>query len=363
MLIDDFISDKPVIIYDLHEAKTFVVRYLKEFDDIVLVKRQLEIADYLVETEKGTMAVERKRAGDFLTSIKDGRLFEQIENLTEYEDARILVEGAIFTSTKNGRCYAVDSLGRALNPNASTRSQPRTMWSTQYFVHPHALISIFEKIQDMGIKVIFTGSAYDTADTLHFWATRGEKREYLSIRQKKKVFTDFDRQLFLISGLTGISTKRAESLLKEFGTPMRVFNAFLEYSPKKFPVEGIGEKTVNQIRRVLTKNLLEIEPKKMIEHEFRERVEELRKIVSHMEEDLKRKKVPVLKEILRKRGLRVSGRKSELIERLLSDMSLEERIDIPLFIKKYEKMLEAKTDFQKIPEDLEKMYKEFKKRK
>jgi ERCC4-type nuclease len=360
MLIDDFIGDKPVIVYDVHEANTFVVRYLKKFDDISLVKRHLEIADYLIETEKGTMAVERKRAGDFLTSIKDGRLFEQIENLVEYEDPRIILEGSIFTSVRNGRCYSVDSLGKPLNIKSTARSQPRTIWSTQHFVHPHALVSIFEKIQDMGVKIVSTGSAYDTADTLHFWATRSEKREYLSIRQKRKTFSDLDKQLFLISGLTGISTRRAQTLLGKFGTPMRVFNAFLEYSPKKFPVEGIGEKTASEIRRILTTNLLDVKPKRMVEYEFRERVEELRKILTHTEDDLRRKKVPTLKEILKKRGLKVSGTKEELIRRLLDDMSLEERVDVSLFIKKYEELLKTKTEFQNIPHDLRLMYEKFK---
>jgi ERCC4-type nuclease len=360
MLLDEFIEGKPVIVYDIREAKSFVVRALKKFEDITLIRRQLEIADYLVQTEKGTMAVERKRAGDLLNSIKDGRLFEQIENLLEYDDPRIIIEGAIFTSAKNGRCYSIDTLGKVLNIRARARSQPRTMWSTQYFVHPHALISIFEKIQDLGIKVIYTGSAYDTADILRHWATRGKRGEYLSIRQKRKTFTDLDRQLFLISGLMGISTKRAEALLREFGTPMRVFNAFLEYSPKKFPVEGIGEKTASEIRRVLTTNILDVKPKRMIEYEFREGIEELRKMLTHAEDDLKRKKVPVLKEILKKRGLKVGGTKGELIRRLLGDMSVEERVDVPLFIEKYEKLLETKTEFQNIPEDLQKVYEKFK---
>ncbi|MDP6459652.1 MAG: ERCC4 domain-containing protein, partial [Candidatus Hydrothermarchaeota archaeon] len=260
MLLDNFIDEKPVVVYDTREAKSFVVRYLKKFEDVTIVKRPLEIADYLVQTSGKTIAAERKRASDFLSSVSDGRLFTQVEHLLEYEDPRLILEGAIFTSSKSGRCYSIDTLGKALNVKRRARTQPRTMWSTQFFIHPHAFTSIFKKIQDLGITIIPTGSAYDTADLLRYWATRGDKREYLSIRRKSKVYTDLDKQLFLVSGLIGVSTKRAEALLKKFGTPMRVFNAFLEYSPKKFPVEGVGEKTAGEIKKLLTTSMVNTKP-------------------------------------------------------------------------------------------------------
>jgi ERCC4-type nuclease len=65
MLLDNFIDGKPVVVYDIREARSFVVRYLKGFEDVTIVKRPLEIADYLVQTSGKTIAVERKRASDF----------------------------------------------------------------------------------------------------------------------------------------------------------------------------------------------------------------------------------------------------------------------------------------------------------
>ncbi len=361
MLLDDFMSNKPVIVYDTHEARTFVVRYLKEFKDVTVIERPLDIADYLVQTSGGTIAVERKRASDFLTSISDGRLFTQLEHLLEYEDARIILEGAIFTSSKSGRCYSIDTLGKVLNPRRSARTQPRTMWSTQFFVHPHALTSIFKKIQDMGIAIIPMGSAYDTADILRFWATKGETKEYLTIRHKKEKTSDLDKQLFLLAGLIGVGTKRAEELLKKFGTPMRIFNAFLEYSPKKFPVEGIGEKTVAEIKKMLTTNLLDVQPSRLIEHEFREDLEDLGEILHRTENELKGKTIPELKEIARQKNLRLAGTKGELVKRILATMGDAEKIDIPLFLKKYEQLLKMKTEFQNVPQHLQKVYEWFRK--
>ncbi len=360
MLMDDFVGGKPVIVYDAREVRTFVVRYLKQFEDITAVERSLEIADYLVQSSRGTIAVERKRASDFLSSIRDGRLFTQIEHLLEYEHPKLILEGAIFTSSQGGRCYSIDNIGKTINPKHSHRTQPRTMWSTQFFVHPHAFISIFEKIQDMGITIVPTGSAYDTADIMRFWATQGEKKEYLSIRQKQKVFTDLDRQLFLISGLTGISTKRAEALLKHFGTPMRVFNSFLEYSPKKYPVDGIGEKTTDEIRKILVSNLVNVQPSRLIEYEFMDVVNELEAILHAKENELKEKTMPELKEVAKRKGLRTSGTKGELIARILETLREEEKVDAPVFLQKYDNLLKMKTEFHQVPEHLQEAYEKLK---
>ncbi len=360
MLMDDFLGSKPVIVYDSRESRTFVVRYLKQFEDVTAVERSLEIADYLVQTSEGTIAVERKRASDFLSSIRDGRLFTQIEHLLEYERPKLIMEGAIFTSAQGGRCYSIDNIGKTINPKHSHRTQPRTMWSTQFFVHPHAFISIFEKIQDMGITIVPTGSAYDTADIMRFWATQGEKKEYLSIRHKQKVFTDLDRQLFLISGLTGISTKRAEALLKHFGTPMRIFNSFLEHSPKKYPVDGIGEKTAEEIRRILSTNLLDVQPSRLIEYEFKDAIAHLEAILHAAENDLRARTIPDLKELAKKKGLRLSGTKGELVARILATMRDDEKVDVPMFLQKYENLLKMKTEFHSVPRHLEEAYEKLK---
>ncbi len=361
MLLDPYVSDKPVIVYDTNEARTHVIRYLKKYEDITVVKRPLEIADYLVQTAEGTIAVERKRASDFLSSISDGRLFTQLENLLEYEDPRLILEGAVFTNCKGGRCLTIDSVGKSLHKKKSARSQPRTVWSTQFWVHPHAFTSIYKKVQDMGIRIVPTGSVHDTADILHFWATQGERGEHLSIRLKPKTFTDLDKQLYLIAGIPGVNTKRAEALLKEFGTPMAVFNSFMEYPAKRYPVGGIGGKTVGEIRRILTKNIVEGAPRRMIEHEFKSGVAELLAILHQKENELKGMTIPQLKEELRKRGLKLGGRKGELVERLLETIPEDERVDIPLFMEKFEELEKSKTEFQAIPRKLRSAYRRFKK--
>ncbi|RMF88799.1 MAG: hypothetical protein D6733_07795 [Methanobacteriota archaeon] len=356
MLLDDYIHDRPVVVYTPNEKRAHVIRYLREYGDISVVERQLEIADYLVQSSEGTIAVERKKASDFLSSIKDGRLFTQIEHLQSYDDARIILEGAIFTKAKMGACFCIDTIGKPLNKKKGARTQPMTTWAARHFIHPHSLTSIFKKIQDSGITIIPSGGAYDTADLLHFWATRGEKKEQLEIRRKVKTETDYERQLFILAGLPGIGAVQAEELLRTYGTPMHVFSAFLDHPPNRFPVKGIGEKKVKKIRELLTANLLEVERQRLIEHEFKENVEELYRIINAKEAELKAMTVAELKPLLRERGLKVTGTKKALIERLLDSMELEEKVDIKRFTERYERLKSMKERHQQIPRDLSLFY-------
>jgi len=368
-LLDAYIEGKPVVIYDTREKRTFVIRYLKEFKDIALVEKQLEIADYLVQSNKGTIAIERKTATDFLNSIRDGRIFEQIEALKEYEDARIILEGGIFTHAKTKVCFTIDSIGKALNAKFKSRTQPRTVWATRFFVNPHALTAIFRKIQDEGIKIIPSGSAYDTADLLRFWATYAEEREkQILIRNKPKTEDEFTNQVFMVAGLPGIGSKQAEALLKTFGTPMHVFSAFLSYDPNRFPVDGIAEIKIKKIKEVLTKNLAEAHEKTVLEHEIREKINGLRNLMRRREIELEKMSMEEIKPLLKERKLKLAGKRGELIERLLSSLELWEKADIDNFVKNYEVLLKTKSDMQTsdsytqwvIPEEIEKFYKKVK---
>jgi ERCC4-type nuclease len=356
MLLDDYIHDKPVVVYDPNEKRAHVIRYLRKFEDVVIVERPLEIADYLVQSSEGTIAIERKKASDFLSSITDGRLFTQIEHLQGYEDARIILEGAIFTKVKMGACFCIDTLGKPFNKRKGARTQPMTTWATRHFIHPHSLTSIFKKIQDSGIAIIPSGSAYDTADLLHFWATKGEKTEQLEIRRKVKTETDYDRQLFIIAGLPGIGAVQATELLKTYGTPMHVFSAFLDHSPRNFPIKGLGEKKVKKISDLLTKNLLEVQRKRMIEHELKERVGELYTLLNAKESELNKMRVDEIKSLLKERNLKVGGKKIELIKRLLDSMDAEEKVDIKRFIDVYDTVKKTKARHHQIPRDLSLFY-------
>lgn len=80
----------PTIICDYREGKTKIPEILKNLGCKVEAKN-LEIGDYLTE---GNVCIERKTFQDFVSSIVDGRLFNQIRELKEkYEKSIIVIEG------------------------------------------------------------------------------------------------------------------------------------------------------------------------------------------------------------------------------------------------------------------------------
>ncbi|MEM2972219.1 MAG: ERCC4 domain-containing protein [Candidatus Bathyarchaeia archaeon] len=90
---------KPTVFADVRES-------LDVKDSLVelgcqVVERVLAPADYVVSEG---YAIERKELHDFFRSIFDGRLFEQIERLTEaYENPLLVVEGDVIKAVKSIR--------------------------------------------------------------------------------------------------------------------------------------------------------------------------------------------------------------------------------------------------------------------
>ena len=82
------------VIVDEREKGSEVPKYLKRLG-LHIVYQLLPVGDYLISPK---CAVERKTAEDFVKSIYDGRLFEQLRKLTdEYETAILLVEGDLYS--------------------------------------------------------------------------------------------------------------------------------------------------------------------------------------------------------------------------------------------------------------------------
>jgi Fanconi anemia group M protein len=179
----------------------------------------LIFGDYVLSDR---IVVERKVLNDFVKSIIDKRLFQQLKQMREnFEKPILIIEG-------EGSLYGY------LNPN----------------VIRGALAAI---TVDLGIPILWTKDLADTAGILYWIARReqfDEKRE-VSLRNKKSPDTIEEMQEFLISGLPDISLIRAKQLLKHFKKPENLFNASVDDLKK---VKGIGEKIAKNIRKVLEKS-------------------------------------------------------------------------------------------------------------
>ena len=206
------------VLVDNRESQSSVLRELKG-KDILVLEQQLEIGDYICSDRVG---IERKRIDDFLASIKDQRLFRQIENLTKcFERPLLILEG---------------------NPE---------LLFLERNIHPNVIRGVLASLAiDYKIPIIWTQNAEETAKQIFWIAYREQVKEKrgVQIRSNKKASSLSEEQEYLIAGLPGISTTRARQLLKKFKTPEKVFTAT---EKRLLKLEGFGEKRIRKLKEVL----------------------------------------------------------------------------------------------------------------
>ncbi len=183
-----------------------------------VIERTISPADYVFSEE---CAVERKEFKDFLSSIYDGRLFEQTQRLSAvYENAYLVVEGAV---------------AQGLNeiPN------PLVFWG-----------ALAKVVSERNISIIFTLNENHTAMFLHSLAKKLQEKnkKKIVVRHKPKFYTLRQKQLFAVQSLPNIGSRRAENLLKRFRSVRNVFTASVK---DLLSIEGLGKKTVSKIKELL----------------------------------------------------------------------------------------------------------------
>ncbi|ASJ15611.1 DEAD/DEAH box helicase [Thermococcus chitonophagus] len=204
------------VVVDSRELRSEVVKRLKTLG-VKLEFKTLDVGDYIVSED---VAIERKSANDFIQSIIDGRLFDQVKRLKEaYPRPIVIVEGQL---------YGIRN------------------------VHPNAIRGAIAAVTvDFGVPVIFSSNPEETAQYIFLIAKREqeEKEKEVRIRSEKKALTLAERQRLIVEGLPHVSATLAKRLLRHFGTVERVFTAS---EAELMKVDGIGEKIAREIRKVIT---------------------------------------------------------------------------------------------------------------
>ena len=200
------VKEKPIII-DSREKNSLVYSELIALGLKVEFKN-LKVADYLVRD----VAIERKTVNDFINSMKNRRLIKQLEELQQYENRLLIIEGIdeqeLYTDSE-------DWIG--MHPN-----------SIRGF-----LLSILLKYR---VPIIFTKNYEDTAKFISVLYKRKGDAE-ISLNVKKKSLNKKQQLEFLIEGFPGIGPKTARKLLKKFKTIKEIINASQEELK-----EAIGKK-------------------------------------------------------------------------------------------------------------------------
>lgn len=203
------------IVVDEREKKSGIPKLLKSTGLNVEITT-LSIGDYIVGPET---VVERKSISDLLSSIFDGRLFDQCDRLKEhFKYPVLLMEGD------------VDEIGNMTeNP----------------FIFYGAVSTIALEFK---IPVIPTPNADHTVKLLISMCSKKGLSKGPFLKKIKKSNDVQKQQLSFLASLPGVGEKLAVRMLERFETPLDVVTASTADLAK---VSGLGSARAKKIKKVL----------------------------------------------------------------------------------------------------------------
>ena len=211
--LEKFVPEKQVVavLADHREKSNKIVKELIDLG-VSVKTAQLETADYLLS---GKVGVELKKVPDFVASIIDGRLLDQVRNLRKnFEKAVLIIEG-------EEDIYAIRK------------------------VHANAIRGMLSSIVlDFQVPVLYTKNPKDTAGLLAVMAKREQDKGRDFTYHDRKRHTVKEQQEFLVSSLPNIGVQTARLLLENFSSIKNLVNASKEEITS---IKGVGEKTADNL--------------------------------------------------------------------------------------------------------------------
>jgi len=154
--------------------------------------QELKVGDYIVKD----VVIERKTISDFRASMINNHLHKQIEELQQYENKLLIIEGI-----DEEEIYPENN---TINPNALRGF----------------LLSIIMKYK---LPTIFSRNPEDTAKFISVLSKKqtGE----ISLNAVKKTLNKKEQMQFILESFSGIGPKNAKKLLEKFSTLQNIFSA------------------------------------------------------------------------------------------------------------------------------------------
>ena len=210
-------NSKIVIFADTREDSE-LIKYLYK-PDVLLQIRNLSVGDFVVGDE---IVIERKTTTDFLNSLIDGRLFNQLLDMKiNYASPLLIIEG------RQEDLYAVRN------------------------IHKNAVFGTLASIAlTYKIPILFTADAKETAELIYLIAKREQqgKNKDIKLRFGKKGLTLAEQQRFIVESFPNVGPTLAKALLKHFKSIKNIANASVAELTK---VPNLGKKKAEQIKKVL----------------------------------------------------------------------------------------------------------------
>ena len=214
------VKDKIKIFADYREKGSGIIKELIEMD-VELKLESFPNSDYILSSRVG---VEYKTVEDFVQSIIDGRLLQQIKNLKNNFERPLLIIGGVED------IYSVRN------------------------VHANAIRGTLSAVAvDFGVPILYTKNPKDTAQLLNIIAKREQEEIGVSfnVHPEKKNLSIKEQQEYIVSSLPGVGVVLAKPLLKHFKSVKNVVNAEQKELEK---VEKIGKKKAERIKDIVDRD-------------------------------------------------------------------------------------------------------------
>jgi len=202
---------KENIVVDYREKNSLVASHLVKQGFNVEFK-ELKIGDYIVKD----IVIERKTVSDFISSMINHRLMNQIEELKQYENKLLIIEGI-----SEQELYSENNTG--VNANAIRGF----------------LLSILLKEK---IPIIFSKNSEDTAKFINILSKRKDRE--INLNAKKKTLDKKEQLQFIVESFPGVGPKKARKLLEKFGS---IQNIILASTDNLKDILGTQAETVREI--------------------------------------------------------------------------------------------------------------------
>ena len=199
-----------IIFVDYREEK---IAILMERMGCKIVKMNLTVGDFVIDD----VGIERKSFDDFISSIIDGRIFEQAESLSSsFKKPIFIIEGFGFIER---------------------------IHESSFYAAIACLISKYN------VTLLRTKNEEETAKLIYWIAKKEfENSNKVGYKIREKKVSTRSIQERILAAFPGISTVLSRRILKRFGNLKRFFNA----SEKELmEVDGIGEKSARRIRKII----------------------------------------------------------------------------------------------------------------
>jgi len=190
------------ILVDYREKNCLVASELVKLGFEIEFK-ELKVADYIIKET----AIERKTVSDFISSMINKHLKIQLEELQQYPNRLLIIEGL-----DEQELYSDDNF-KGVSANA-----------IRGFI-----LSILLKHK---IPLLFSKNSSDTAKFISVLAKKQETKE-TSFNPIKKAFNSKEQKQFILESFPGIGPTNSKKLLEHFKTLKNITNASLEELQKE----------------------------------------------------------------------------------------------------------------------------------